>query len=181
MPRTRRRASLNGQELTIESVGHLLTNRSPMLGLTAPLFHQLHRTDDVCRRDERHVGLACFVLRMYQFQFFRRYAPVGILSAMDNSVLAVFLDDVLHPFFDDGIALVDSLTITVLPVKHVATERQCCCPCHIVAIVVPECRCDVRDASVCALCFADVAHPFGIEPLVIEEIAFTQRAHCPVA
>ena len=118
---------------------------------------------------------------MDEIQFFRWYAPVGILPTMDDAVLRVFLNDVLHPFLDGGIALVDGLAVAILPPEHITTEGQCCGPCHIIAVVVPEGWRYVGDAAVRTLCLTDVTHPFGIETLIIKEEAFTQRSHRPVA
>ena len=181
MPRTGRRASLDGQELLVEGFRHLLADGAPIVGLTTPLLHQLHGANDVSRRDERNVRLAGWILRVDEFQLFRRYTPVGILTTMDDTVLAVFFDDVEHPLFDIGIAVDDGLAVTILSPQHIARERQCCCPGHIVGIVVPKGWRHIRNTAIRPLCFANVAHPLGIEAFVVEKERFTQRPHRAVA
>ena len=130
--------------------------------LTTPLLHQLHRPDDVGRGNQCHVRLAGRILRMDELQLLRRYAPVGVFSAMNDAVLAIFLDDMLHPLLDVGIAVIDRLSVAKLSPQHIATERQGSCPCNVVAIVIPEGGGHVWDATIRALCLADVAHPLGI-------------------
>ena len=49
MTRSRRGAFLNRQELLVECRYHLFPDRSPIVGIAPPLFHQLHGADDICR------------------------------------------------------------------------------------------------------------------------------------
>ena len=181
MTRTGRGASLDGQELLVERLRHLLADRTPIVSLTAPLLHQLQGADDVGRRDERHVRLAGRVLRMDEFQLFRGYAPVGIFATTDDAITTVLLDDVLHPLLDIWIAVLDGLTIAILSIEHIARERQCCRPRHIVGIVVPEGGCHIRNATIRALCLTNIAHPLGIEAFVVKEERLAQRPHRAVA
>ena len=96
---------------------------------------------------------------------------------MDDTVTTVFFDDMLYPFLDVRIAAFDGLTITILAPQHIAREGECCCPRHIVAIVIPEGRGYIRNTTVRTLCLADVAHPFGVQALVVEEEALAQRPY----
>ena len=123
MPRSRRGASLDSQELLVESRCHLFPDRSPIVGIAPPLFHQLQGADDICCGDKRDVGLACRVLRMDKFQLFRWYTPISILAAMDDTIFTIFLNDMLYPFLDIRIALFDGLAVAVLPPQHVAGKR----------------------------------------------------------
>ena len=48
-------------------------------------------------------------------------------------------------------------------------------------VVVPVCRCHIGYASVFSLGFSDVAVPFVVEQVVVEDKRFSQTAPCPVA
>ena len=172
MTRTRAGATLDGKELLVKRFCHLLAYRPPVVCLTAPLFHQLYGADDVGRRYQRDIGLAIRVFRVDELQLLGRHAPVGIFTTMDDTFPTVFVDDVRHPFLDGGVTVVDRLAVTKLAPQHIAAEGQCCRPRHVVAVVVPEGRSHVRDATIRTLCLADVTHPLGIEAFVVEEVAF---------
>ena len=118
---------------------------------------------------------------MNLFQLLRWHTPVRILPATDNAVLTVLLYNMLHPLFDEWITALNSLTIAILAPQHIARERQCCRPRHIVAIVVPEGWRHIGDATVRPLCLTDVTHPFGIESFIVEQKTLAQRPHGAIA
>ena len=64
MSGSRRCTPTDGKELLVKGLCHLLADRTPDVGLAAPLFQQLHHTDDIRRRDECSVGLTGRVLRV---------------------------------------------------------------------------------------------------------------------
>ena len=76
-----------------------------------------------------------------------------------------------QPAFDIWIRLVDSLAVAELTVKHVTAERQCCRPCDIIVVVVPEGGCHIAEHPVLTLRLTDVTHPLGIKAFVVEEEA----------
>ena len=117
---------------------------------------------------------------MNKFQLFWWHTPVSILTTMYDAVATIFFYDMLHPLLDKWIATLNSLRIAILSPQHIAAERQCCRPCHIVAIVVPECWGYVRNAAIRTLRLTNVTHPLGIEAFVVEQETLAQRAHRPI-
>ena len=87
----------------------------------------------------------------------------------------------LHPSFHVGVEFPQGCLVAILPEQHIKSYHQGGGPCHVVGIVVPECGSHVGDAAVLALCLADVAHPFGIEVGIVEDVGLAIAATGAVA
>ena len=73
------------------------------------------------------------------------------------------------------------MLVAKLSPNHIARDRQNSGPGNIVAIVIPERGSYIGDTAVRALSLADIAHPLGIETLVVEEERLAQASHSPIA
>ena len=191
MARTWRGTALDGEELFVKEFRHLFAQGFPagsFVGtdvadntIVGPLAHQLQTADDIGSRHQTAVSNTVGVLRMNELQFFGWRTPVAIAVFLDDAILAVFRNEVLKPLLDIGIAVDDGLSVAILPIEHVTGEGQSCWPRHVIREIVPERGGYVGNAAVRALRLADVAHPLGVEPLVVEEKRFAQTSYRAVA
>ena len=175
MSRHGSRSALHGQELLVEGFFGQCGFVSELLGISGESLHSgkvsHHPVDSVIvgRGYKRSVGNAGRVFTMDEFFLFGRHTPVAVFVAGHQSVLLVLVFQMLKPAFHVGVELAHGLFVAILANHHVEGHRQGGRPGHIVGIVVPERGSHIWDASVLALCFGDVAHPFGIERVVVEE------------
>ena len=167
--------------MAVKVANHLFADGFPASSVAVPLFQKLQDANDVGGRDEAAVGLAGRVLRVYQLQLLRWHAPVSVSVLGDDAVHEIILQQVLQPPLDIGVRPVDGIAVAVLSPQHVATEGQRCRPSHIVVVVVPIGRGHVAEDAVLALRLADVAHPFVVEALVVEDEALAETSHRAVA
>ena len=187
MARYCRRAFLHGEVLTIEGFLRLGSLGLEPFGIGIQFLHSgiaSHHAADVeviGRGDKCHVGGPCWVLAMDKFFLFRWQAPVGIFPAKDQSVALVLGLQVLQPPFHVRIVFPQRLIVAIVANEHRERHGQGSRPGEVVAIVVPEGRSHVGNASVLALCLGDVSCPLGIERLTVEQERLAETAPCAVA
>ena len=131
--------------------------------------------------NECAIRLALCILTVYHGYLLGWHAPVAVFVAGHDTVFPILVFQVLQPAFHSGIVALQGLLVAILVQHHFQTEGQCCGPCHIVAIIVPVGRCHIGYATVFALCFGDVACPFGIEHVVVKHVCLAKASFGAVA
>ena len=176
------------QEATVEGFRSLVRLRIPVPRVLAQALQtgefreQPGDLDIIGRGDQRPVRDAVRVRAVHQLERLRGHAPVAVAVLGDDAVrIGIAPIHIFHPFHNGSIAVADRLEVAELLPEQVAAHRQGRRPGHVVGIIIPEGRGDVRDGTVRPLGFADVPHPFGIKRVRIEKETLSQRAGHAVA
>ena len=178
---------LYSKEFSVESRLHLFRLLGESLCIVAfaqdagKAFHHPVQPIVVCCGYEGPVGGTVWVFAVYHLDVFWRHTPVTVFVTRHQSVFLILVAHVGYPFFCGWIISADSRQVAELVILHLHGERQCCRPCDVVGVVVPVCRCHIGYASVFSLGFSNVAVPFVVEQVVVEDKRFSQTAPCPVA
>ena len=70
--------------------------------------------------------------------------------------------------------------IAIPLVKHQSHVEVGARPRHVIVVKLPEIRAHIRNRPVFPLCFRYVLQPFGIQEIIVENIAFPECAGSPV-
>ena len=105
---------------------------------------------------------------MDQLRTFGGHAPVAVSIADKDSVLEVVFLHVEHPEAHGIIMLLDGPEVAETGIKHVGHRNESPRPGHVVGIIAPVGRGDIRKRTILQLAVFKVLQPLGIEAMVVK-------------